>query len=696
MTNAGRPVFNAAAEKAAAGPPEVLWRPTPERAARAAISDFSGYLAERVGRDFADGADGYSQLWEYSTTELSEFWGAVADYFGVRWAQRPSQVLVRGDGAERADWFPGGRLNYAEHALSLADGRRADDVAVIVAAEPAAGDSADSATGESGTGRPGSADRSISYGELTRMVAAAQAGLRRAGVRPGDRVAALLPNGIHALVAFLATAASGAVWSSCSPDFGPGSVIDRFAQIEPTVFLAVDGYRYGGKEFRTADTVKQTRAAIAGLRQTVIVDVLGDPLPDGAISWDSFADESAAADHIDYVARDFSDPLWVLYSSGTTGLPKPIVQSVGGILLEHLKTLRLQCDIGPGDRFFWFTTTGWMMWNFLVGGLLVGSTIVLYDGNPGYPDMMALWRLAERHRVTYFGTSAPFISACRAKGLTPAAELDLTAMAALGSTGSPLTTDGFRWIAAEIGDHVQICSVSGGTDLCTAVVGAAPTVPVWLGEISCRMLGAKVQAYDEHGRPVIDEVGELVITEPMPSMPVSFWGDPDGSRLHEAYFNVFDGVWRHGDWIRITERGSCIIEGRSDATLNRGGVRMGTAEFYRVVETQPGVTDSLVIDTTGASGEGDLLLFVVLSDDAQLEQVTAQLRAAIRSELSPRHVPNRVIAVPVIPRTLNGKKVEVPVKRILAGMDVQRAVSRDALADPDGFDGFLAAIRRDA
>lgn len=691
MTSAGRPAANPAnSGNGSAGPAataEVLWRPTPERAARAAISDFSGYLAERVGRDFADGADGYRQLWDYSTTELGEFWGAVADYFGVRWAQRPNQVLVpggRGDHGrtEGARWFPGGRLNYAEHALTVADGRRADDVAVIVAAEPV-------------PGQAGSGDRAISYAELTAMVAAAQAGLRRAGVQPGDRVAALLPNGIHALVAFLATAASGAVWSSCSPDFGPGSVIDRFAQIEPRVLIAVDGYRYGGKEFATTDTIAQTRAAIAGLGQTVIVDVVGQPLPDGAIGWDSFADASRAEDQIDYVARDFSDPLWVLYSSGTTGLPKPIVQSVGGILLEHLKSLRLQCDLGPGDRFFWFTTTGWMMWNFLVGGLLVGSTIVLYDGNPGYPDLMAMWRLAERHRVTYFGTSAPFISACRAKGLTPSAELDLSAMAALGSTGSPLTTDGFRWIADEIGDHVQICSVSGGTDLCTAVVGAAPTVPVWLGEISCRMLGAKVESYDEHGRPVIDQVGELVITAPMPSMPVGFWGDADGSRLHEAYFDVFAGVWRHGDWIRITERGSCVIEGRSDATLNRGGVRMGTAEFYRVVETQPGVADSLVIDTSGASGEGDLLLFVVLADGVDRAAVTAQLTSAIRSELSPRHVPNQVVAVPVIPRTLNGKKVEVPVKRILAGMDAERAVSRDALADPDGFDDFLSAARRD-
>ncbi len=388
----------------------------------------------------------------------------------------------------------------------------------------------------------------------------------------------------------------------------------------------------------------------------------------------------------------FDAPLWVLYSSGTTGLPKPIVQSAGGILLEHLKSLALQSDIGPGDRFFWFSTTGWMMWNFLVGGLLVGATVVLYDGNPGHPDLMTLWRLAERHRVSYFGTAAPFVASCRKAGLRPAAELDLTSIRAIGSTGSPLSTDGFRWIHDELGADIQIASVSGGTDLCTAVVGAAPTLPVWMGEISCRALGARVAAFSPDGRPLLNEVGELVITAPMPSMPVYFWGD-DGSRLREAYFADFPGVWRHGDWIRITSRGSCVIEGRSDATLNRGGVRMGTAEFYRVVDSLPEVTDSLVVDTSTASGEGDLLLFVVLAEGADPAAAERRLRGVIRAELSPRHVPGRVVPVSSVPRTLNGKKCEVPVKRILAGAAVDTAVSRDALADPAGFDAFLDAAR---
>ncbi|WP_029136981.1 acetoacetate--CoA ligase [Nakamurella lactea] len=649
--------------------PEILWQPTPERVARAAITDFAGFLADRTGQDFGD----YAALWEYSTTDLPGFWGALADYFGVRWVNRPQAVLPDAS-MPGARWFPGGTLNYAEHALAAIDGRADGDLAVIVTDE-------------------GDTEELVTLGQLRQQVARAQAGLRRAGVVAGDRVVALAPNGIHALVAFLATAASGAVWSSCSPDFGPASVIDRFTQIEPTVFIAVDGYRYGGKEFDTGETVARVRAALPGLSATVIVPTLGRPLPAGTTGWDEFTAEIGQPAEIDYVPVDFEAPLWVLYSSGTTGLPKPIVQSVGGILLEHLKMLRLHSDLGPGDRFLWFTTTGWMMWNYLVGGLLVGSTIVLYDGNPGYPDLLALWRLAERHRVTYFGTSAPFISSCRAKGLTPSDELDLTSVVAVGSTGSPLSTDGFRWIMEHVGPRVQICSVSGGTDLCTAIVGAAPTVPVWMGEISCRALGARVEAFDEQGGALIGDVGELVLTAPMPSMPVSFWGDDGGSKLRAAYFDDYPGVWRHGDWIRITSRGSCVIEGRSDATLNRGGVRMGTAEFYRVAESDPGVLDSLVIDTSDASGEGDLLLFVVLAGGADLDAVTARVRAAIRSELSPRHVPGTVIAVPSVPRTLNGKKCEVPVKRILAGMPVDTAVSKDALADPAGLDAFLAAAR---
>ena len=421
-------------------------------------------------------------------------------------------------------------------------------------------------------------------------------------------------------------------------------MIDRFTQISPTVLLAVDGYRYGGREFAVAETVQKIREALPGLAGAVHIPALGTDVPDGMIGWDELTSEAAEPE---FTPVPFSAPLWVLYSSGTTGLPKPIVQSVGGILLEHLKSLRLHWDLGPGDRFLWFTTTGWMMWNFLIGGLLVGATVVLFDGSPGHPDLMTLWRLAERHRVTLFGMSAPFVAACEKAGLTPATELDLTAIGAIGSTGSPLSTSGFRWIHDEVGTDLQIASFSGGTDICTGIVGGAPTVPVWMGEISCRALGAKVESFSPTGESLLDEVGELVITAPMPSMPVFFWGDEDGSRLRDSYFADYPGVWRHGDWIRITSRGSCVIEGRSDATLNRGGVRMGTAEFYRVVESVPEVADSLVVDTSSASGEGDLLLFVVLDSGRGRDAVlTKALRTLIRTELSPRHVPGVVVRCP--------------------------------------------------
>jgi acetoacetyl-CoA synthetase len=408
------------------------------------------------------------------------------------------------------------------------------------------------------------------------------------------------------------------------------------------------------------------------------------------LRWDALLVAHSGAE-LAFEAVDFDHPLWVLYSSGTTGLPKGIVHGHGGIVAEHLKALALQADLGPGQRFFWFTTTGWMMWNYLISGLLAGATIVLYDGSPAHPDLGALWRLAAEERVSYFGTSAPFIQSCRKAGLRPAAELDLTALRAVGSTGAPLPAEGFRWIASEIGSGVQICSVSGGTDLCAAFLCAAPDVPVWEGEISCRALGAAVVALDEAGQELIDDVGELVITKPMPSMPVSFWNDPDGTRLREAYFDVYPDLWRHGDWIKITPRGTCVIYGRSDATLNRGGVRMGTAEFYTVVEGSDEVLDSLVIDTSGAGAdEGELLCFLVLAAGVSLADVEPRLRAGLRSGLSPRHVPNRFIVIDEVPRTLNGKKCEVPVKKILAGMDPARALSSGALRNPDSLRPFLA------
>jgi acetoacetyl-CoA synthetase len=642
-------------------PPKVVWTPDPSRATSTAMARFR----TSVGRGHAD----YPELWEWSVSQPGAFWKAIAEFFDVSFHQPPETVLP-----DRimpgADWFRGSTLNYAEHALRPGPGKDDDDLAVIFHRE-------DGITEE------------LTYGELRRQVAAARAGLAEMGVRAGDRVVALVPNSPHALIAFLATASLGAIWSSCSPDFGAKAIADRFTQLEPAVLITVDGYLYNGKTFDVTATVYDLRSRLPSLRASVVISYVGDPsLREGEIGWDELIALNQGAD-MQFTAVPFSHPLWVLYSSGTTGLPKGIVHGHGGIVLEHLKALGLHCDVGPRDRFFWFTTTGWMMWNFLVSGLLVGTTIVLYDGSPVHPGKSALWHLAETDGVSYFGTSAPFVHACLKAGLTPGSTHDLSALRAIGSTGAPLSPEGFNWIHDAVGSRIQIASVSGGTDLCTAFVGAAPDVPVWLGELSCRMLGAAVAAFDEAGQPVVGEVGELVITEPMPSMPVSFWSDPGDVRMQTAYFDVYPGVWRHGDWIKITDRGSAVIYGRSDATLNRGGVRMGTAEFYRVVEALPEVADSLVIDTSGAGdGEGELLCFLVLDDDATLPDVEATLRQQLRREVSPRHVPDRFIVVPDVPRTLNGKKCEVPVKKILAGTPPEQAISRDALQNPDSLEAF--------
>lgn len=637
---------------------ELLWRPDPTR--DNGMTAFRSWLRTERGHDFPD----YESLWEWSVSDLEGFWDATASYFDVQFHSRPSRVLGSAE-MPGADWFPGATLNYAEHALRRGGD---DDLAVIFHREDGLASS-------------------LTFGTLRSRVAAFRAALASLGVSQGDRVVALVPNAPEALIAFLAAASLGATWSSCSPDFGARAVADRFTQIEPAVFVAVSGYVYNGRSFDCRPVVEEIRSQLPGLRATILVDYLdnGSSLPDTLSFAELVASNEGAA--LEFTPVPFSHPLWVLYSSGTTGLPKGIVQGHGGIVLEHLKMLGLHSDLGPGDRFFWFTTTGWMMWNYLVGGLMVGTTIVLYDGSPAFPSLNTLWQLAEQHRVTYFGTSAPYVQSCLKEGLDPSSRYDLTGLRVVGSTGAPLTPEGFRWIASAVGKDVQIASVSGGTDLCTAFVAASPDRPVWLGELSCRALGAAVFAFDEAGTKLDDAVGELVITRPMPSMPVFFWGDEDGSRLRDAYFDTYPGIWRHGDWIRITPRGSAVIYGRSDSTLNRGGVRMGTSEFYRVVESVPGVVDSLVIDTSGVS-EGELLCFVVL-DGVTLADVEPVLRKELRSSLSPRHVPNRFVAVAEIPRTLNGKKCEVPVKKILAGVDPDRAVSRGALRNPESLQPFL-------
>ncbi len=652
--------------------PEVLWRPEPTTAGASSLAKFARFVRERRG--VAVEELDYSSLHAWSVRDLDAFWSAAADFLGVRFHTRPTGTLASAS-MPGAEWFPGSTLNYAEHALSAGPGRGDDDVALVFVREDGL-------------------ERLVTYGELRELVGRVRNGLRRLGVGAGDRVVALMPNCVEAVAAFLAVASLGATWSSCSPDFGTRAVRDRFAQLEPSVFIAVDGYRYGGKAFDVRERVQTLRQQMPGLTATVLVPYLDAAAQlDGASSW---AELTAEAGPLEYDAVPFDHPLWVLYSSGTTGLPKGIVHGHGGIVVEHLKTLRLHHDLVPGERFFWFTTTGWMMWNLLVSGLLTGSTVVLYDGSAAHPDLETLWKVAEKHGVSYFGVSAPYIHACLKAGLRPVDQFDLSTVRALGSTGAPLSPEGFRWVADAVGKHIQICSLSGGTDLCTAFLESSPTVPVWIGELSCAALGASVAAYDPAGLEVVDEVGELVLTKPMPSMPVCFWNDPDGSRLRAAYFDDYPGVWRHGDWVRRTPRGSYVIYGRSDATLNRGGVRMGTADFYAVVEGHEQVIDSLVVDTTelGASTDGELLCFLVLAPDATLAEVEPQLRQALRAELSPRHVPDSFVVVGEIPRTLNGKKSEVPVKRILAGVDPDQALSRDALQNPESLATFIEMARR--
>lgn len=636
---------------------EVLWEPPADVWSTTAIGRFGD----------RHGFDRYTDLHRWSVSDLEGFWAEVAEDRQVLWRAQPSRTLADGDASmPGARWFPGGELNYVEHALRDA---AAHPGRVAVVAQSQTRDAIE-----------------MGGDELLETVTRCAAGLRDLGVERGDRVVAYAPNIPETLIAFLATASLGAIWSSCAPEFGTRAVIDRFAQLEPVVLFTVDGYRYGAKVVDRTDDVTHIRAALPSLRHVVSIPYLGGGVPD-ARSWDRvLADADVDAGPPVFEALPFDHPLYVLFSSGTTGLPKPIVHGHGGITVEHLKVLALHQDLGPDDRFGWFTTTGWMMWNYLVSGLLVGSAIVLFDGDPGHPDLGTLWRLAAETECTVFGASAPFLLACRRDGqLRP----ERARLRWVGSTGAPLPAAGARWVHEVLG--VPVSSISGGTDVCTAFVGTAPVVPVRAGEISCRLLGCAVDAYDAGGRSVpVGTTGELVITAPMPSMPVGFWGDDDGRALRRAYFEHFPGTWRHGDWITFTDDGACTISGRSDATLNRGGVRLGTSDFYAAVETLPEIADSLVVHVEArADDAGELVLFVVPTAGVELDDhLRTQIASTLRSQLSPRHVPDRIEAVPAVPRTLSGKKLEVPVKRVLAGTPADEAASPGSLTDPDALRWF--------
>jgi acetoacetyl-CoA synthetase len=650
-----------------------LWQPAPADVERAEMTRFMRWAGERHGRRFT----GYDELWRWSVQEIEEFWAAIWEFCGVR-ASKPYDRVLGSRAMPGARWFEGAELNYAENML-LAD-RDPDAVAVLHSSELRE-------------------LAEITWGELSAQVAAAAGGLRSLGVSRGDRVVAYMPNIPETLVAFLAVSSIGAIWSSAAPEFGARSVIDRFSQIEPKVLLAVDGYRHGGKDFDRTAVLEGILAELPTVEHTVMLPYLSEgELPDRSaarrLSWSRLLALGEGAE-LSFEQVPFDHPLWVLYSSGTTGLPKAIVQGHGGILIEQLKK-RLHLDLRSGDRMFWFTTTGWMMWNFLIGCLHSDAAIVLYDGSPGHPDLGVLWSLAERAGITCMGVSAGLLAGSEKAGIEPSRDYDLNALRAIGSTGSPLAPETFRWVYEHVGSDIWLFSTSGGTDVCTAFVGGCPLLPVYEGELQCRVLGCAVEAWDEAGNSVTDEVGELVVTEPMPSMPLFLWGDDDGERLRESYFSMYPGVWRHGDWIRITPRGGAVIYGRSDSTINRQGVRMGTSEIYRAAGAVPEVLDTLVVDVPRRGGEGELsmILFVVLAPGAALDdELAAQIKRRIREDCSPRHVPNEILQIEEVPRTLSGKVLEVPVKRILMGAPPQEAASVDSLANPRSLDYFVELAR---
>jgi acetoacetyl-CoA synthetase len=640
---------------------DILWTPPADWRDTTEIGRFVTWVRDERGLEFG----GFDDLYRWSVDDLEGFWGGLWEFYGIR--ATPHERVLGSRTMPGAEWFPGARLNYAEQLVGLEEDR--DRVAVVARSQ---------------TRGP----RELTFGELIEQAGRVRAGLERLGVRSGDRVVAYMPNIPETLIGFIATASLGAIWATCAPEFGARSVVDRFAQIEPRVLLAVGGYGYRNRYVDRRAEVETIRGRIPSIEHVVAVPFGEARIPD-SVSWDDLTAESAP---LEFEQVPFDYPIYVLFSSGTTGLPKPIVHGHGGQLIEHRKNLGLGWDLKPGGRLLWFSTTAWMMWNALVAGLQLRSSIVMLDGDPAWPDLLEQWRLAEELRPSVMGVAPAYLMACRKAGIRPGRECDLSSIRMLCTAGSPLPSEGYLYAYEELGPDMLLNNGSGGTDVCTGLVSGSFAQPVYEGEITGPCLAVDAHAFDREGNDVIGELGELVITQPMPSMPVALWGDEDGRRYRASYFDVYPGVWRQGDWIKFTERGSCIITGRSDATLNRGGVRLGTGEFYAVVEDVPEVIDALVVHLEDSGGgAGELLLFVVPADGASLDDdLRAKIATALRSELSPRHVPDKIVSVPAIPRTLTGKKLEAPVKRILRGEPSERVASRDSLADPAALDAFVA------
>ncbi len=642
--------------------PKLLWKPSRKFQEDAELTSYVHWLKENYDLSFS----GYQELWEWSVENIPAFWESLWKYFNII-SQVPYETVMSKDPMPDTHWFSKSEINFTEHIFRNYTDERP---AILFSNEQGK-------------------TEEISWSALRKEVASLQQTLCDWGMNPGDRMVAFLPNIPQATISFLAGNALGMVWSSCSPDFGTTAVIDRFAQIEPRVLITVDGYHYGGKRFDKSAEVADIVDAIPSIEKVIVIPYIGSELTvPNMVSWSDALLPDVM--EVTFSRLPFDHPIWVLYSSGTTGIPKAITHSQGGVLMELLKYLTFHNNVKPGDRSFWYSSTGWMMWNYLQGALLCGATIVLYDGSPGYPEIDQLWKLADKFRITHLGTSAGYVVANMNASVQPAKKYDLSGLESIGSTGSPLPPEGFDWIYQEVGSHIWLTSISGGTDVCSAFVGGCPLWPVYSGEIQCRALGVDLHAFDEEGNRILDEVGEMVITSPMPSMPIYFWNDPDKKRYRESYFEDFPGVWRHGDWIRITPRNGVVIYGRSDATLNRGGIRIGTSEIYRAVDSVPEVADSLIICIEREKGEFYMPLFVVLRDGQQLnDALKSKINSTIRTAYTPRHVPDEILEIPEVPYTISGKKTEAPVKKILMGKDPSKAIKKDALRNPQVLEYFI-------